>query len=334
MNILVTGGNGFIGFNFINYLLKNKKVKKIINIDKDSKYSIKNSEFKKSKKYFKLKNNLSNIKYLISIMKFYEIDTVVHFAAESHVDRSILGPTYFIQNNINSTLNIVEASRLYNLDHNLKFHYISTDEIYGSNKNKIFNLNSPLNPSSPYSVSKSFGNLILKSWKKTYNFNSSSIMMVNNFGPYQNIEKLIPATIMRILFQLPILIYGDGTNLRTYIHVNDSVKAIEEIIFKKTIKDYTVSSNNFYSNNQIVKKIITILKNEYGINYDLKKIVYTNDRPGHDQEYRLSKDKKIKSQLNNNFNSDLIKTVDWYVKNRNKILNSSNKKQLKKVGFR
>ena len=345
MRILITGGNGFIGSNFIRIILNRKYVKKIINIDKNSEQSVSDKFLNfKSKKYIKIKDDLSDINKLKNILSEYQIDTVLHMAAESHVDRSILEPDLYVKSNIIPTTNLLIACQNLLAKQKIKFIYFSTDEVFGSNHDtkKPFTINSNLQPSSPYSASKASAGLLVKSWRNTYKIDASILYCCNNYGPYQNPEKLLPATIFRALKGFPILIYGKGDQIRTWIYVEDTVKAIEKIIKSRNFlnRDFMIGSNKAVTNIKIVNMICNVLDKSNKTFNSKGLIKYTSDRPGHDKAYILAKDqnlRKIGFKIKNSLESGVKKTIYWYIKNPN-FIQKKNKKSfindLKKVGFK
>ena len=345
MKILITGGNGFIGSNFIRIVLNKSYVSKIVNIDKDSEQSIRDSFLNfKSSKYVKIKDDLSNIDRLKKIIIKYKIDTILHMAAESHVDRSILDPNLYIRSNITPTTNLLIVCQNLIKKQNIRFIYFNTDEVFGSNhiSKKPFTLKSNLDPSSPYSASKASAGLLVSSWRNTYKINASILYCCNNYGPFQNSEKLFPATIYRALNKLPILIYGKGDQVRTWIYVEDTVQAIEKIIrSKKSINiDFMIGSSKAEKNIKIVNSICKTLDNNHGTLNSKQYIKYTNDRPGHDKAYILAKDKnliKLGFKTKNSLDEGVKKTILWYIKNPNFIPSNEYKSfiaNLKKVGFK
>ena len=331
INILITGGAGFIGYNLINYLIQTNKYE-ILNLDKisyASKYYKKNPI--KSKNYKFIKCDIGNNKKVKTILKNFKPDKIINLAAESHVDNSINNPSKFIKNNILSTFNFIENIRLYlkfnKYNKNFVFHHISTDEVYGDLENKKikFKETSPYNPSSPYSASKSSIDQILKAYFRTYRFPVIISMCSNNFGPYQNIEKLIPKTINNILINKKIPIYGNGMQIRDWIYVVDHVKALEKVFMRGSIGEtYNISTNNTKTNIDIIKNIIKIFDKIYPRKNNksyLDLISYVEDRPGHDKKYALDSS-KIKKKLNwkfaSDFNQSLELTIKWYINKKNK----------------
>jgi dTDP-glucose 4,6-dehydratase len=328
MKILVTGCYGFIGYNFVKYL--NKKYEnniEIVGID-----SITN-QFSK----FNSKNNdniifrqldINNISRLnIDIIK--NIDTIVNFAAESHVDTSIYNPKVFLESNI---LGLAELMK-FAIDNNIpNFLHVSTDEVYGSYRDDFALETSPLNPSSPYSASKASAELIASSYTKTFDYKIKTVRPANNFGKYQQPEKLIPFSIANLINGNNIEIYGDGKHVRHWLHVDDTCSAIDTIIKKGEIGNtYNIGSGVYLTNNQIATKLLSALD----LNDD--RLIFVKDRPGHDYRYAINFDKlsKLNWKPNEKFDSLLNDTIKWYIDNQewwlegfNKILENRKKRFL------
>lgn len=310
MKILVTGGFGFIGSNFINYISKNFPHITIYNIDKLSPQSKKkNIKSKRIKNYVFDLTNLKKLENLFSKNNFHYI---YHFAAESHVDRSINNPKLFINSNIIGTFNLLEVAKKFKPK---KFINISTDEIYGSTEKKKFTENSPMLPSSPYSSSKAAASNLVNAWGKTYKLSYLNLYLCNNYGPLQNTEKLIPKIINSLRNNLKVPIYGSGNNIREWMYVEDSCKIIYSLSKKNNdIQNLNISSNINLNNLMILKKIFQIMKKNKMI--DKKKLLkdtyfFVKDRPGHDFAYLLST-KKMKSIMKFKFTSfedGILKTL-------------------------
>ncbi len=315
MKILVTGGAGFIGSNFILYWLKKYPKDQIINFDKltyaGNLENLKSVESNKNYKF--VKGDICNVKDVEKVMK--EVDVVVHMAAESHVDRSILEPATFIKTNFVGTYVLLEQA----LKNKVKrFHHISTDEVFGAlsldDKNK-FNENSPYNPRNPYSASKAAADHLVRSYFKTYNLPITISNCSNNFGQYQFPEKLISLAITNILEGKKIPVYGDGLYVRDWLYVIDHCRAIDLILKKGKIGEtYCIGGLTEDINNlQIIKKILKIL------NKDESYIEFVKDRLGHDRKYSINWS-KINKKLNwrpeHNFDIYLKKTVEWYKNNQ------------------
>ncbi len=330
--IIVTGGAGFIGSAFVKNFI-NKDGVQILNIDKLSYASNLQliDEFESAENYSFSKTDILNKDKLDHLINDFKPDTIVHFAAESHVDRSIKNPSDFIYSNIIGTYNLLNASLNYYKNVNgikkdsFRFIHISTDEVFGSlGADGFFTEKSRYEPNSPYSASKASSDHLVRSWNKTFNLPVLITNCSNNFGPFQNKEKLIPMTISNALNLDKIPIYGNGMQVRDWLFVNDHVKAIEIVMEKgKVGNTYNIGASNDITNISIVKKICSILdklkplKNQEISKYsDL--IMHVDDRPGHDTRYAIDSS-KIKNDLGwkpeNSFENDLELTVLWYVNN-------------------
>jgi len=311
--IIVTGGLGFIGSNLIN-ILKDKYF--IINIDKASYASnFKNIE-PNIKNYKFYKQDINNKIFIKNIIKKYKPSTIYNLAAETHVDRSIDGPRIFIDSNILGVFNLLESIR--NYKKKIKLIHISTDEVYGDiKKNHKSKEEDPYNPSSPYSASKASGDLLIKSYIRTYKIPAIITNCCNNFGPNQYPEKLIPTIIFNILNDKPIPIYGKGKNVREWIYVKDHCNALVKIAQKGVVgENYNIGSGTVLNNIQIAKKIISVFK-KMNNNQNIKsKIRLVKDRPGHDLRYCLDSS-KIKNQLKwkceSSFDQRINDTISWYI---------------------
>lgn len=312
MKILVTGGAGFIGSNFINYIMENYD-DSIINYDKLTyAANLKNLELVENKSNYRfVKGDILDRKLLRNIMIEEEIDYIVNFAAESHVDRSIDDSSQFIKTNIEGTENLLKLALEFNIK---KFVQISTDEVYGSlNDSGLFSEDDMLNPSNPYAASKASADLIVKSFYKTYGLPINISRSSNNFGPYQYPEKLIPLFILNALDGKELPLYGDGKNIRDWIYVKDNCKAIDKVMRDGKIGEiYNIGAANEKRNIDISKSILKILDKEE------KLIKYVEDRKSHDYRYALYTS-KIKEDLEweaeYDFSLALKKTAAWYIKN-------------------
>ena len=318
--ILVTGGSGFIGTNFINFLSK-KKIN-ILNIDKISKVStpekFKKIHYKNNYKFYK--NNLNDTKKIYEILINYKPDYIVNFAAESHVDRSIDDPIYFIKNNVNSATNLFQAYNKYYKSKKIKLFHISTDEVYGSIEKGESKEYDVYNPSSPYSASKSCGDLIAASFNKTFGSEIKIVHLTNNYGPYQFPEKYIPTLISSFLKNKKAPIYGKGMNIREWMFVDESCEAIWKIIIsKKKFEKINVGSGIRLTNLEISEKVFKIMKAKKLTNLKDKNFIKkVKDRPGHDERYALNTiffRKNIKYRIQNNLYKTLEDTIDWYIEN-------------------
>jgi dTDP-glucose 4,6-dehydratase len=302
-NILVTGGAGFIGSSFVAQQVA--KGNFVIILDKltyaGKKENI--SWIKNSANYKLIIGDILDLTLVTNILKEYNIDNIVHFAAESHVDNSIANPDCFIETNINGTYNLLKAALPYKDKAGFRFHHISTDEVFGDlplNSSDKFNEDTPYNPSSPYSSSKAASDHLVRAYHRTYNLPITISNCSNNYGPRQHDEKLIPTIIRKALSGADIPIYGDGKNVRDWIHVDDHNRAVDLIIEKGKIGEtYLIGGNNELDNNQIVAQICKILDKEHpkqdGSSYQ-NQITYVTDRKGHDRRYAIN-DHKIKTEL-------------------------------------
>jgi dTDP-glucose 4,6-dehydratase len=309
MRILVTGGVGFIGSNFIHYLvgldLKNVE---IIILDKLTYAAdLRNLDGLEENSYELVVGDICD-KELVSRI-FPGTDYVIHFAAESHVDNSIASPDEFITTNIIGTQILLDSAKMYGIK---KFLYISTDEIYGSILEGSFVENDNFNPSSPYSASKAAGELLVISYGTTFDINYNISRCSNNYGPRQNKEKLIPHFIDMLQNLKPVPLYGNGLNVRDWIYVEDHCEAIYKILMSgENSQIYNVSGSEELSNIEVTEKLLGLM------GLDKNMINYVKDRPGHDFRYSISAD-KIKNDLGfiakTNFNDGIRKTLEWYEK--------------------
>jgi len=310
MKLFVCGGYGFIGSTFIKNHLTNFPQDTIINIDNLTIGSNKlNLSEINNENYSFIKEDIKNFNEIEKISK--DVDLIVNFAAETHVDRSIANPKPFIETNILGTFSLLESSR----KHNIMFVHISTDEIYGDLENKeSFNEDDILKPSNPYSATKAAADLLVGSYKRTYGIDCIITRCTNNFGPNQFPEKLIPKTIIRASKNLKIPLYGDGNQIRSWIHVLDHVAAIDDLISKgKSGEIYNITAWNEISNRDIVKKILKIMNKPSTL------IEFVPDRPGHDKHYSINSS-KIKNEINwipkYDLDDALKETVNWYLSNK------------------
>ena len=314
--IIVTGGLGFIGSNLIKIL--NKKNIFVVNIDKVSYASNFKNIPENIKNYKFYKEDINNKNFLIKILKKYNPTKIFNLAAETHVDRSIDGPKKFISSNITGVFSLLEAIRKYNKK--IKLIHISTDEVYGDiKKNYKSKETDAYNPSSPYSSSKAAGDLLIKSYIRTYNLPAIISNCCNNFGPNQYPEKLIPTIIYNIINHKPIPIYGTGKNIREWIYVKDHCNALIKISNNGRVgENYNIGSGKVLNNIEITKKIIFLFKRKYK-NFLFKSYInFIKDRPGHDLRYCLDSTKiktKLKIEIKSNLDKKIEETIDWY-KNR------------------
>jgi dTDP-glucose 4,6-dehydratase len=309
MKLLVTGGLGFIGSNFIIQSLSNHPDYDIINLDKMGIGSNPDNLKQLENKYCFIKGDILDFKLVQEAVK--DVDMVVNFAAETHVDRSIADPNPFMQSNIIGTFNLLEAER--KLNKPLRHIQISTDETYGDIAQGSFKEEDRLKPSNPYSATKSAADMLCQAYHRTYGLDIIITRCTNNFGPYQFPEKLIPKTIIRAQKNLPIPVYGTGENIREWIYVKDHCEALDLTLRKgRTGETYNISSGNEFSVITIAKKILDILDKPEEL------ITFVEDRPGHDVRYSLDSS-KIRGELGwkprHGFEEALRKTVEWYLEN-------------------
>ena len=326
--MLVTGGCGFIGSNFIKKILQKDSSIYIINLDKLT-YAgnLMNLSSISNKRYTLVKGDICDKRLVESLFNKYNFQSVVHFAAESHVDRSIDGPSDFIQTNIVGTLNLLEHSKKFYLkskNKNFKFLHVSTDEVYGSlGISGKFLENSPYAPSSPYSASKAGSDHLVRAWNKTYDLPVLITNCSNNYGPYQFPEKLIPLMIINALNNKSLPVYGKGDNVRDLLYVLDHCDAIYTVLERGEIgQTYNVGGNNEIKNIDVIETICDILDHliPKGNSESYKKLIhFVQDRPGHDFRYAIDAS-KLNSKLGwfpkESFESGLEKTIQWYINNK------------------
>jgi dTDP-glucose 4,6-dehydratase len=311
MNVLICGGAGFIGSEFIRNHLKNNPNSKITNLDVLTIGSnLENlKELKNNLNYKFIKDTIRNESLIDSLVK--DADITINFAAESHVDRSIANPKPFLETNILGTYSILEAIRKYDK----QFIHVSTDEIYGDAYGQSsFDENSQINPSNPYAATKAAADHLVSSYHRTYGINCITTRCTNNFGPNQFPEKLIPKTIIRSIKNLKVPLYGDGMQIRSWIYVNDHVQAIENLITNGTAGNvYNITAYEEITNKTIVEKILDILEKPRSM------IEYVGDRPGHDKRYSIDCTKienQTKWRPQYKFDDALQQTVTWYLENQ------------------
>ncbi|HEK9103251.1 dTDP-glucose 4,6-dehydratase [Bacillus cereus] len=313
MNILVTGGAGFIGSNFIRSLVKKYPHYNIINYDVLTYCGnlLNLEEIKGRKNYRFIKGDIQNKELLYHVIDQYEINSIINFAAESHVDRSIENPQIFYSTNILGTTTLLEVALANQIE---KFIQISTDEVYGSlGETGVFTEDTPLNPNSPYSSSKASADLIALAYCKTYGLHVNITRCSNNYGPYQYPEKLIPLMITNALENKPLPVYGTGRNIRDWLHVYDHCTAIDLVLHKgKKGEVYNIGGNNEKRNIEIVELILEQL----GASKD--QITFVKDRLGHDWRYAIDAE-KIKKELGwkpvYTFEAGLQEVIQWYKRN-------------------
>ena len=313
MKLLITGGAGFIGSNFIHYMLKKYPDYQIVNLDlltyAGNLENLKDIENDPNYKF--VKGDIADTKLVNGLVK--NVDIIVHFAAESHVDRSILNAESFIQTNVIGTYILLEAARK---SGNKRFHHVSTDEVFGSlgPKDAAFNENTPYDPRSPYSASKAASDHLVRAYHHTYSLPITISNCSNNYGPYQFPEKLIPLFVTNLMEEKKVPLYGDGQNMRDWLYVEDHCEAIDKIIHSGKIGEtYCVGGNAEKNNREITHELLKLMdKNESCIEF-------VKDRLGHDKRYAIDFS-KIKNELGwvprVSFKKGLQKTLDWYKNNK------------------
>ncbi len=311
MKLLITGGAGFIGSNFIRYILNRYPTYKVVNVDKLT-YAgnLENlTEVQSHPNYVFEKTDICHRESIERIIEQYEIDAIIHFAAESHVDRSILGAADFIQTNVVGTCVLLDCAKKYSLK---RFVQISTDEVYGSlGPTGYFTETTPLHPNSPYSASKASADMLALAYHHTYGLPVLITRCSNNYGPYQFPEKLIPLMIANALNDKPLPVYGDGLNVRDWLHVYDHCTAIDLVFHKGRLGEvYNIGGNNEKKNIEIVRLILRYLNKPESL------ITFVKDRPGHDRRYAIDSS-KIKQELgwkpSYTFEQGIQETIQWYV---------------------
>ena len=321
MNLLVTGGAGFIGSCFVRYMLKNHPDYKIINLDAltyaGNLDNLKDVETNPN--YSFVHGNICDKQLVDSLMS--QVDACVNFAAESHVDRSITGPEIFIQTNVGGTLNLLEMAKKHKISRYLQ---VSTDEVYGTlGKTGYFTETTPLAPNSPYSASKASADMLVRAYYETYKMPVLTTRCSNNYGPYQFPEKLIPLFISNLLKGEKVPVYGDGMNIRDWLYVYDHCSAIDTVLHKGRIGEvYNIGGNNEKANIEITKLLIKELGK------DESSIKYVEDRLGHDRRYAIDSS-KIQNELgwhpSVTFEEGIKITIDWYLNNQDWIKRLENR---------
>ena len=334
--ILVTGGAGFIGSNFVPYFCdKYKDEYLVINLDKltyaGNLDNVKECE--QMSNYVFVKGDICDEQLVNSLFDKYDIRGVVHFAAESHVDNSIKGPRVFVDTNVMGTLNLIDVARLHWMDapnkvkggyEDARFHHISTDEVFGTlGSEGYFSETTPYAPNSPYSASKAGSDFIVRAYHHTYGMNVTTSNCSNNYGPKQHNEKLIPHVIDMALSEKPLPVYGKGLNVRDWLYVEDHCKAIDLIFHKgRSGETYNIGGHNERNNITIVKTICSLL-NEFrprpnGRKYE-ELITFVQDRAGHDLRYAIDPDKIVNElgwRPDETFDTGIVKTVKWYLETK------------------
>ena len=335
-SILLTGTAGFIGSNFVPYFLEKYPEYNLINLDLLT-YAgnLENlQECESNPRYKFIKGDICNRQLVEFIFSEYDIQGVIHFAAESHVDNSIKNPGVFVQTNVNGTFTLLDVAYKYWMEkpftckseyQGCRFHHISTDEVYGTlslDPNDLFTESTPYAPNSPYSASKASSDMIVRSYQETYGMDTLITNCSNNYGPKQHDEKLIPTIIRNALKGNPIPIYGDGKNIRDWLYVLDHCKGIDIVYHTgKSGEVYNIGGRNERTNLQIVDAITTILDQKVPTAKSYKELItFVEDRAGHDRRYAIDAT-KLENELgwraDETFDTGIVKTVEWYLKKYN-----------------
>ena len=336
MTILITGGAGFIGSNFIPYFLEQHKNSHIINLDKLT-YAGELSNLKdieNNERYTFVKGDICDITLIEKLFKTHDFKGLIHFAAESHVDNSIEKPDDFIKTNVLGTFNLIDVAKNHWMEapfkvkegyENCRFHHISTDEVYGTLGDiGLFTEDTPYAPNSPYSATKASSDFVVRSYFHTYGLNVVTTNCSNNYGPKQHDEKLIPTIIRKALKGENIPIYGDGTNVRDWLYVLDHCVGVDLVYQKGTSGEvYNIGGNNERNNIYIANTICNILDELLPKKTSYKEqITFVKDRPGHDFRYAIDASKienKLGWKASENFESGIKKTVHWYLKKYSEV---------------
>jgi dTDP-glucose 4,6-dehydratase len=332
-NILLTGTAGFIGSNFVPYFLNKYPDYNLINLDLLTYAGTLDNlkECENNPRYKFIKGDICNRELVEFIFNEYDINGVIHFAAESHVDNSIKNPGVFVQTNVTGTFTLIDVAYKYWMNkpfdykenyNNSRFHHISTDEVYGTlseNPTDLFTETTPYAPNSPYSASKASSDMIVRAYNETYGMNTVITNCSNNYGPKQHDEKLIPTIIRKALSNQNIPIYGDGKNIRDWLYVLDHCKGIDVVYHTgKTANTYNIGGRNERTNLQIVDRICTVLDEKVpkADNSSYKDLItFVEDRAGHDRRYAIDAS-KLENELgwkaDENFDSGILLTIEWY----------------------
>lgn len=330
-NVLVTGGAGFIGSNFIHYLLRTEKNIQLVNLDALTYAGNLDSlaDIEGDPRYHFVQGNICDIEIVNTILREHQVDTIVHFAAESHVDRSILGPRQFIETNVMGTFTMLDAARNYWVSEkafpleNVRFHHVSTDEVFGSLApgEPAWTEETPYAPNSPYAASKAASDHLVRSYGHTYGLPYTITNCSNNYGPYQFPEKLIPLIILNAMEGKSLPVYGDGQQIRDWLHVEDHCEAIHLVLTKGTTSEtYNIGGVNQPTNLTIVETICDILDEISDTTHKPHKnlIQFVKDRPGHDRRYDMDTHKihaELGWQPRHTLTEGLLDTVKWYLDN-------------------
>jgi dTDP-glucose 4,6-dehydratase len=330
-NLLVTGGAGFIGANFVHWLLASDPTVRIVNLDALTYAgSLKNIDgLTDPDRHTFVQGDICDAKLIQNLLVTHEIDTIVHFAAESHVDRSITGPAAFVQTNLIGTFTLLEAARQHWLvnqgqkSNECRFHHISTDEVYGTlgQTDPAFTEQTPYAPNSPYSASKAGSDHLVRAYYHTYGLPVTTTNCSNNYGPYQHTEKFIPTVIRACMEQRPIPIYGDGSNIRDWLYVEDHCRGIMRVIEAGRLGEtYNIGGWNEWTNLKLVKQICQLMDERHPQHAPHEQLLkFVTDRPGHDWRYAINAN-KMKEELGwvpqETFETGIMKTLDYELNKR------------------
>jgi dTDP-glucose 4,6-dehydratase len=337
-NVLVTGGAGFIGCNFVRHLLGTDDQVHVVNLDLLTYAgSLENlAGLPDPDRHTFVQGNICDRDLVDRLLREYQIDTIVHFAAESHVDRSISGPAAFVQTNVIGTFTLLEAARQFWLETfdltQVRFHHISTDEVYGTltKVDPAFTETTPYAPNSPYSASKAGSDHLVRAYFHTYGLPVTTTNCSNNYGPYQHAEKFIPTVIRSCFQQQSVPVYGDGSNIRDWLYVEDHCRGIETVLRQgQPGVTYNIGGRNEMANITIAKIICTLMDERRPQHAPHERLIsFVTDRPGHDWRYAID-DTKIATSLQyspqETFQSGIAKTVDWYMQHYDEAEKSQNR---------
>jgi len=328
--ILVTGGAGFIGSNFVRYMIQSDSDVRIVNLDKLTYAGSLNNlkGISNPQQHVFVQGDICDQSLVNKLLHDYEVDTIVHFAAESHVDRSIAGPREFVRTNIMGTFTLLDAACQFWLDEkgwngeNCRFHHISTDEVYGAlgPHDLPFTEITRYAPNSPYSATKAGSDHLVRAWRHTYGLPLTMTNCSNNYGPFQHPEKFIPTVIRSCVEGEPIPVYGNGTNIRDWLYVDDHCQGIDAVIRKGSVGEvYNIGGDNEWANIDICHAICNMMDELRPENKPHANLIsFVKDRPGHDWRYAINAD-KVKTMLgwtpSETFTTGIRKTIEWYLQN-------------------
>ncbi|HDZ20110.1 MAG TPA: dTDP-glucose 4,6-dehydratase [Phycisphaerae bacterium] len=327
--VMVTGGAGFIGSNFVRHLLAADPAVRVINYDAltyaGTLANLEGVDEQYASRYRFIQADICDADAVRGVMTDENVDTLVHLAAESHVDRSIAEPGAFLQTNVMGTYNLLEAAReVWKGRDDVRFHHVGTDEVYGSLEPEgYFTEETPYNPSSPYSASKAASDHLVSAWARTYGVPATLSLCSNNYGPYQFPEKLLPLMMCNALLETPLPVYGDGKNVRDWLHVEDHCRALDLIVRRgEPGRSYNIGGNNEWRNIDVVELLCDLLQKARPpkqVKHYRELITFVPDRPGHDRRYAIDAE-RIRSELGWTpawqFEDGLAQTLRWYLDNQ------------------